>query len=385
MDVPRSTASLEIPGHKNLSFIPTNRPAIVHLPPLGQHGHLVPLPLPGVYSVQKDGAVYEVTGDPDASGLAALRFGYRVDSLPGALADTDLGQLTSPLQRNIHEANLPAPIGGSALGPNPIVEFVCGSIEGPVIRIVPGDTAHLPFEARDNCRLIFHRDRLPVSYGTQKLNLEIDVVDSDGGSRAEGHVSETIVMRPGGDPIYAWINGVKAPFDRVLIRLTHAADEAHYVGGLDIQSGAPEVKWAAIMGTGRARLYATTAIPTGLYRFGDAAHSGVLSLNFGIVSRLTWLSQDGHEGFLGLEAGIMAIGLTNDKSDTGNSLTQVGAVAGIGFSVPIANRSTPTQASINLHAWFEEDISHHAGESQASRRSIIFGPSISIGNIGTNL
>ena len=122
-----------------------------------------------------------------------------------------------------------------------------------------------------------------------------------------------------------------------------------------------------------------------MYRFGDAAHSGVLSLNFGIVSRLTWLSQEGHEGFLGLEAGIMAIGLTNDKSDTGNSLTQVGLVAGIGFSVPIANRSTPTQASINLHAWFEEDISHNPGDSQASRTSIIFGPSISIGNIGTNL
>ncbi len=385
IDPPRSSASLEIPGHKNLSFIPTNRPAIVHLPPLGEHAHLVPLPVLGVYSVQRQGAEYLVTGDADASGLVALRFGYRVASLPGELADTDLGLLTSPLQRNIHEANLPAPIGGSALGPNPIVEFVCSIADGPAQRVMPGVTSHLPFESRDNCRLIFHRDRLPVSYGTQKLNLEIDVVDSDGGSRAEGHVSETIVMRPGGEPIYAWINGVKAPFDRVLVRLSHAADEAHYVGGLEIQSGAPEVKWTAVLGTGRARLYATTAIPTGLYRFGDAAHSGVLSLNFGIVSRLTWLSQEGHEGFLGLEAGIMAIGLTNDKSDTGNSLTQVGLVAGIGFSVPIANRSTPTQASINLHAWFEEDISHNPGDSQASRTSIIFGPSISIGNIGTNL
>ena len=385
IEPPRSSASLEIPGHKNLSFVPTNRPAIVHLPPLGAHAHLVPIPVPGVYSVQRQGTDYLVTGDADASGLAALRFGYRVDSLPGVLADTDLGVLTSPLQRNIHEANLPAPIGGSALGPNPIVEFVCGTANDPAHRVVPGTTAHLPFESRDNCRLIFHRDRVPASYGTQKLNLEIDVVDSDGNSRAEGHVSESIVLRPGGPPIYAWINGVKAPFDRVLVRLSHAADEAHYVGGLEIQSGAPEVKWTAVLGTGRARLYATTAIPTGLYRFGDAAHSGVLSLNFGIVSRLTWLSQEGHEGFLGLEGGIMAIGLTNDKSDTGHSLTQVGLVAGIGFSVPIANRSTPTQASINLHAWFEEDISHKPGDSQASRTSIIFGPSISIGNIGTDL
>jgi hypothetical protein len=382
---PQSSGSLEIPGHKNLSFLPTNRPAIVHLPVLSDHAHLVPLPVPGVYAVQKQGADYVVIGNPDAAGLAALRFGYRNDALPGALADTDLGILTSPLQRNIHEANLPAPIGGNALGPNPIVEFVCGTPENPAQRIVPGTTAHLPYESRDNCRLIFHRNRLPASYGTQKLNLEIDVIDSDGGQRGEGHVSETIVMRAGGDPIYAWIQGVKAPFDRVLVRLSHAADEAHYVGGAEIQTGAPEVKWTAILGTGRARLYATTAIPTGLYRFGDAKHSGLLSLNFGIVSRLTWLSADGHEGFLGLEGGIMAIGLTDDKSTTGASLTQVGAVAGIGLSVPIANRSTPTQASINLHGWVEEDISHNPGDSQASRSSIIFGPSISIGNVGTNL
>jgi hypothetical protein len=250
---------------------------------------------------------------------------------------------------------------------------------------MPGVTAHLPFESRDNSRLLFHRDRLPASYGTQKLILEIDVVDSDGSSRAEGHVSETIVMRTGSEPIYAWIQGVKAPFDRVLVRLSHAADEAHYVGGLEIQTGAPEVKWTAILGTGHARLYATSAIPTGLYRFGDAQHSGVLSLNFGIVSRLTWLSSEGHEGFLGLEAGIMAIGLTNDKSNTGASLTQVGVVAGLGLSVPIANRSTATQASINLHGWVEEDISHDPGDSQSSRFAFIFGPSISIGNVGTNL
>jgi len=382
---PQSSGSLEIPGHKNLSFVPTNRPAIVHLPVLDHHAHLVPLAVPGVYSVQQQGADYTVTGDPDAAGLASLRFGYRNDALPGALAEVDLGVLTSPLQRNIHEANLPAPIGGSALGPNPIVEFVCGISDDRTERIVPGVTAHLPFASRDNCRLVFHRDRLPTSYGTQKLNLEIDVVDSDGSTRGEGHVSETIVMRTGREPIYAWIQGVKAPFDRVLVRLSHAADEAHYVGGLDIQTGAPEVKWTAILGTGRARLYATSAIPTGLYRFGDAQHSGVLSLNFGIVSRLTWLSAEGHEGFLGLEAGIMAIGLTNDKSTTGNSLTEVGVVAGIGLSVPIANRSTPTQASINLHGWVEENISHDPGDSQASRFAFIFGPSISIGNVGTNL
>ena len=93
--------------------------------------------------------------------------------------------------------------------------------------------------------------------------------------------------------------------------------------------------------------------------------------------------KDGHDGLLGLEGGIMVIGLGGDKSSTGQPLTQVGAVAGLGMSVPIANRSTATEAAINLHAWFESDISR--GGSEASRNAIIFGPSISIGNIGANL
>ena len=231
---------------------------------------------------------------------------------------------------------------------------------------------------------MFHRERLSSEYGTQKLNLDIEVLNADGNARAEGHVSQTVVLRSGDEPRIAWIHGVRAPFDRIIVRLSLAADEAHYVNALEIPTGAPDILWTAILGTGNARLYATTAIPTGLYRFGDAAHSGVLSLNFGVVSRLTWLDRDGHEGFLGLEGGIMAIGLANDKGPGGESLTQIGAVAGVGVSVPIANRSSPTQASINLHAWIEQDITRPSGSS-ASHPSFILGPSISIGNVGANL
>ena len=168
------------------------------------------------------------------------------------------------------------------------------------------------------------------------------------------------------------------------MRLSLAADEAHYVNALEIPTGAPDIMWTAVLGTGHARLYATTAIPTGLYRFGDAAHSGVLSLNFGVVSRLTWLDRDGHEGFLGSRRGIMAIGLANDKGPGGESLTQIGAVGGVGVSVPIANRSSPTQASIN----FARLDSSKTSLGRAARRShplFILGPSISIGNVGANL
>ncbi len=381
---PAVSASLEIEGYPNLSFIPNNRPAVVHARTLPGHAHLVPLEVPGAYSVARRGRLFTVLGDENASGQAALRFGYRDDSLSGDFANADLAVLASPVQRSIHEANVTAPIGRSALGLHPLAEFVCGAGLDGTLRVNPGAQAHLSFDLRDSCRVIFHRERLSRDFGTQKLSLEIDVTDADGAVRGDAHVSSTIVLRPGPEPLFAWIQGVKQPFDRVVVRVSHVADEAHYVNALEIQTGAPEVKWAAVLGTGHARLYATTAIPTGLYRFGDAHHSGVLTLNFGVLSRLTWLDADGHEGFLGLEAGIMAIGLANATGDTGQSLTQVGAVFGLGISVPIANRASPTQASINLHGWFEESISN-SGTDPGRRDAFIFGPSISIGNVGTNL
>lgn len=381
---PAVTETLEIDRHPNLSFIPNNRPAVVHARALPGHAHLVPLSVPGVYSATQHGSIFTITGDPNASGQASLRFGYRDDTLSGDFATADLAILSSPIQRSIHEANITAPFGASAQGPLPLAEFVCGAGPRGSVRVMPGVAAHLPFELRDGCRVIFHRERLSPEFGTQKLTLDVEVMDADGASRGDARVSSSIVLRPGPEPLFAWIQGIRQPFDRVIVRLAHVADEAHYVNALEIQTGAPEVKWAAVLGTGHARLYATTTIPTGLYRFGDAHHSGVLTLNFGILSRLTWLNADGHEGFLGLEAGIMAIGLANETGDTGRSLTQLGAVGGLGISVPIANRASPTQASINLHGWFEERISS-SGPDSGRRAAFIFGPSISIGNVGTNL
>ena len=42
-----------------------------------------------------------------------------------------------------------------------------------------------------------------------------------------------------------------------------------------------------------------------------------------------------------------------------------------------------TQASISVHAWFEANLAR--GEEGASRYAFVFGPSISIGNVGLNL
>jgi hypothetical protein len=261
---------------------------------------------------------------------------------------------------------------------------MCGGGDQPLSELEPGVTAHLSFALRDTCRVVFHREHLAPEYGTQKLRFEIEVLRADGSARGEGRVAEVLTLRAGKEPRVAYVRGILAPFDRLIVRVSHEADDIHYMGAAEVRTGAPAAQWSAVLGTGRVRLYGTTAIPTGLYRFGGGAeHSGVLSLNFGVISRLTWLDPEGQEGFLGAEAGVLVIGLANSQSQTGESLTQIGAVVGLGVSVPIANRSAATQASINLHAWFEADITRSA--DPGSRYAFIFGPSISIGNVGTNL
>ncbi len=382
---PQLRASIELPGFPNLDFVPNNRPGVVHVSPLPEHEHLELLSAPGAYDAVRDGTAMTARGDVNAAGLTALRFGLRNDALPDGLSQIDLAIVTDPLQRPIHEANIPAPIAGSAHTKRPLIEMECGGGSEPVQLVHVGETARVPFGLRDTCRVIFHRERLSQDYGTQKLIFEIDVITPDGATRSEAHVSEVLTFRAGPEPRYAYIHGVVSQFDRVVVRVSHEADEAHYIGGSELKTGAPAAQWSAVMGTGHARLYGTTTIPTGLYRFSTHDYSGPLALNFGVISRLTWLDSEGHEGFLGAEAGVLVMGLASSTSATGKSLTQVGGVVGLGFSVPIANRSTPTQASISLHAWFESDITRDPGASSRGRYALIFGPSISIGNVGMNL
>lgn len=360
--------------------MPTNRPATVGWAKTLGTGQLSLLPVEGVYDVStRDGAT-TVQGQRGAGGLVALRFAWRVPSLPGALAAADLAIVSDPVERPLHEASVPAPLGAAATGPAPIVELICGSGSSSQ-RVLPGSDAHVSYADRDACRLVFHRERLSQDAGAQRLQLDVDVTRVDGTARPEAHLSQSVVLRRGDQPRFAWIKGVLGPFDRVTVRVSHA-DEPLWSDGAHEE---PSVQWSIIFGTEHWRLYGTTAIPTGLYRVSDRAHSGILSLNFGVVMRATWLDSQGHEGFLGLEGGMMAVGLANDVSPQGQSLTQVATVAGLGLSVPIANRSLATETSINLHAWFEYEVSRDLGGEPGSPLGFVFGPSISIGNIGTNL
>ena len=382
---PQPRATLELAHGGPIDFIPTNRGAVVRFAAADDHGRLVLLPLEGVYDVFASDAASGVQGVKGAAGLVSLRFGYRVTTLPAALAATDLAVLIEPVERSLKEANVPAAIGASALGDRPLVELTCSDDSGGGGGGGGGGPEHIPFTARDTCRIVFHKERLAPEDGAQRLTLEVNVTRVDGEARPEAHVSQSILLRPSTEPRYAWIKGVVGPFDHITVRVTHDADEAHYVGADDLRSGEPAAQWSVIAGMGHARIYATTAIPTGLYRVSDRNHSGILTLNFGVIARLTWLDAEGHGGFLGLEGGVMGVGLANDVGPSGQSLTQVATVWGAGLSVPIANRSLATETSINLHAWGEYEISRAIGNEPGNPLGFVFGPSISIGNVGTNL
>jgi hypothetical protein len=390
---PHPRATLELPGVGKIAFLPTNRDALLRLGPAPDHARFVPLPVEGAYRVTAapaTGGPARVRGEESAGGVVALRFGYRVDSLPTAFAATDLAVLSEPLERPIREASVPAPIGASVQGATPLVELICADRAGHAVRIAPGARASIPFAQRDSCRLVIHRERLTPEEGTQDINVEVNVTKVDDAPRPDAHVTERMVLRPGAEPRIFWIHGVHAPFDRLTVRVAHVVDEAHDVGGSDLHVEVPAAQWAVVVGEGHLRFYATAAIPTGLFRI--TAPSDVLTLNFGALSRLTWLDRDGQEGLLGLELGALGIGL----AATPGFPRTLAVLTGLGVSIPIGNRGEKSEAAVNLHAWIayelRQDFKYYPDPVNApntftipSHWSFLFGPSITIGNVGANL
>ena len=385
---PQPRAALELPGLGPIEFVPRNRDALVRVAPVDEHTRLAVLPVAGVYAARahKDG--YLVRGENTAGGFVALRYGVRVDTLPTAFQGTNLGVLNDPLQRPVREASVPVALAGSP----PIVELLCNDGEGDELRLPGGPAVRLPFVARDSCRIVVHRSRLKPEDGAQDINVEVDVVSLDGTPRAGGHIGERVVLRPGvGDRVF-WIHGVKAPFDRINARVYQIADESRYQGGPELKTTGAALQWTVIMGTGRVRFYATAAFPTGLYRVTEP--TGLLSLNFGVLSRLALLDHEGREGLIGIELGAIGVGLIGNGNFPNYPQT-LATVAGLGISIPLGNAGQPTQASLNLHAWaayeFRKEFQYYpsavdatAGKNgrPAPHWAFVFGPSISIGNIG---
>lgn len=376
LPLPLPSARLELPGHGVIDFIPTNRPAFVHIAGSGEGGRFVLRPIEGAYTVSVAGSSSQVRADPAASGFVSLRFGYRVPSLPGELASTDLVVVNERVQRAVREASVPTNVAQ-------LIEFVCRNEEGQDERIEPNQPYRIASRQRHTCRVIVHRERLDPEEGVQEIVLKIDVTKPDGSARAESRVEQRMLLRPGAESRVVPIQGNLGQFDRVLVQVAHVADESRYALSAADRTGLPSAQWSAIVEGGLLRLYATATIPAGLYRVSQP--SGQLTLNFGVLSRLALLNDEGQERLVGLEMGLMGIGLIPQQGNIKFPPT-LAVVGGLGLRVPLG-----PGAAVGVQAWvareFRDEVISTADNTPvaASKWSFIFGPSISIGNVGFNL
>lgn len=388
--LPPLMATLDVPGYGAVEFIPRNRDAIVTVTHVGGQGRLVPVSIPGAYVVNREQDGFHVRGVYGAGGYAALRFAYRIEGLPGNFSDFDFAEVDDPVQRPIREASVPVPIGGSSMTEEPVLELYCSRRAGELQRMEPGVSHHIPFDLRDSCRLVIHRERIPKEAGEQRLDVDVSVTAVGGEQRPEGQMTHRLALRHGREREVVWLRGARQQFDRLNIQATHVINEALLLSDRGPQSTLPSSQWAVVTEDADFKFYATAAIPASLYRFSgdpDELGTGPLSLNFGVLSRLTWLDSEGHEGLVGLEAGVMGMGLASDDD------RQLAIVAGFGIAIPLGNANQPAQAAINIHTWVSYSVGDHTvpryeGSSEQytlSPWAFVFGPSITVGSIGAFL
>lgn len=391
-EAPLIQTALTLPTIGLIDFIPKNRQASLSVSAVEGTGRLVPISVPGVYTVRETKIGFLIRGAAASAGYTALRFALRVD-VPEPFANIDFARLTDPVQRPIREANIPAPIGAAGLSKQPIVELRCVGKQGKRRSIPTGSAQHIPFDQRESCYLLIHRERLPKESGEQHLTVDVSVSAIGGADRAEARSTHRLLLRHGKKPEVIWIRGAKEQFDRISIRVTHAVDQADYLSSARFGVDLPSAQWSVVTEDADFKFYATATIPASLYRFSSdpgELGTGPLALNFGLLSRLTWLDSDGQEGLVGLEAGVMGMGLAVEKD------RQLAFVAGLGIAIPLGNPNQTLQAAINLHAWAAYTIGERTAPLMDEQGEFIrnvklnpwafvFGPSITVGSVGAFL
>jgi hypothetical protein len=340
----------------------------------------------GAYNVSptSDPEGYRVRGEKGMSGFVSLRLGYRPDSLPREFADTDVAVMDEHVQRALREANVPAPFATSAFGERPLIELVCADAHGNPESLKPGVENLLRYAQRSTCRVLIHRERLRPEDGEQEILVDVEVTQPNGKSRRDAELRQRMVLRPGSDMQIVPLKGGTQEFDHIVVRVSHVIDEVHYTISPLAREGLPSIQWSVTIKGGWARLYATVTIPAGLYRV--TSPTGQLTLNFGVLSRLALLNRHGKERIVGLELGLMGMGLIQPANATPYPAT-LGAVGGLGIRLPLGGG----EAAVGVHLWGAYEFrGRYAPDPSFPNRdaphwSLIFGPAISIGDVGANL
>ena len=210
-------ARIDLEGFGQIDFIPTNRDALVILPTLTEGGNLSPLPVDGVYSVVKNSeGIDKIHGIEGATGWVAMRLAMRDKTLPVALRDVVLAELTDAVSRSVHVANVPVPLGQVDRRAQALVELVCVDANGAPQSLVPGSTTSVAYTDRDSCRLVLHGESLRPEDGEQLLRLTVTTIGPDGVVHTEAQMDQQLRLafgqrshglvfcRPWPIPLPAW-------------------------------------------------------------------------------------------------------------------------------------------------------------------------------------
>src|SRR5258706_13460719 len=124
-----------------------------------------------------------------------------------------------------------------------------------LVSIPPGTAPHIPFSARDSCRVVIHRDRIPEESGEQRIDIDVSVATVSG-DRPEAKLTQHLVLRHGPSKEVIWIRGAKEQFDRMSIRVSHIIDESQYMGGAMSKVEIPSSQWTVVTESAKLKFYA---------------------------------------------------------------------------------------------------------------------------------
>jgi hypothetical protein len=299
------------------------------------------------------------------TGNVPLRFAYRPREILSFIGSAEgevpsLATFDTESVYAVRSVNIPLSLLAGAAPESGFFEVICGS-PGHERKIEIGKLARIPYEERESCRIVFHRQRIPPSAGLQSLRVQA------------GDFNQIISLSHGSGSLTVAIpTGERKEYERLTVAISHDMFGGHYVEQ-SRQSLGEEARYRILLSDSWWRIGATTALPTGMFRFGAASVEGAIPLSAGALGRMTYIQKDGRDFPLGVEVGLFGTNLSGQPDFS--------IVGGLGLSIPVLNPDTSLQASFNIHAWLEYAPTRLSRDE--SPFAFLFGPSFTIGRLST--
>ncbi len=318
----------------------------------------------GFYRVAHSEKGWSVMAEPGVTGSVPLRFAYRPKRLVSFVGGTETSSKFFGLATFDTEVFYPVRtinVAISLLGDgDSFFQVLCG-VRGKETEIEVGSLARIPYEERDSCRIVFDREKVPVSAGVQRLRVQA------------GGFNQILLLGNGRGTLTVAIPvGDKQEYDKLTAVISHDMLSGHYTFQ-SRQSLGGEARYRILLSDSWWRIGATTAMPTGLFRFGAGDSEGSIPLSAGVLTRLNYIQRNGRDFPLGFEAGLFGTNLSGRPDFS--------MILGVGLSIPVLNTNTSLQASFNIHAWLEYAPTRVSGDD--SPVAFLFGPSFSVGRLST--